>query len=133
MRLSTLLPVSLTFLSVVFAAPLLEANIDTVRTRRPTASDEFVGINITTEEAKVPQELSTWGPHPEPCLMCNSVIIWYRPQTFPLDPRARAEQNFEILTRKPRPQPDKNEGLEPGYLGQVSGQKRQARSILRSS
>jgi hypothetical protein len=46
-----------------------------------------------------------------------------------LDPRARAGQNFEILTRKPRPQPDKNE-LEPGYLGQVSGQKRQARSIF---
>jgi hypothetical protein len=50
-------------------------------------------------------------------------LLTQGPRTFPLDPRAHAGQNFEILTRKPRPQPDKNEGLEPGYLGQVSGQK----------
>ncbi|KAJ7775220.1 hypothetical protein B0H14DRAFT_2964613, partial [Mycena olivaceomarginata] len=58
---------------------------------------------------------------------------WEGPRIFPLDPRARAGQKFEILTRKPTPQPDKNEGLEPGYLGQVSGQKREAGSILRLS
>ncbi|KAJ7323229.1 hypothetical protein DFH08DRAFT_969310 [Mycena albidolilacea] len=85
MRLSTLLPVSSTFLSVVFTALLPEANINALRTGHPTTSDEFVGINITAEGAKVPQALSkfgwevgkTWGPHPEPWLMYNSMIIWY--------------------------------------------------------
>jgi hypothetical protein len=67
----------------------------------------------------------------------GNVILWRiwgagGPLTFPLDPRARAGQKFEILARKPRPQPDKNEGLEPGYLGQVSGQNRQHRSLLMS-
>jgi hypothetical protein len=55
-----------------------------------------------------------------------------RPRIFPLDPRASAGQKFEILARKPRPQPDKNEGLELGYLGQVSGQNCGHRSVLRS-
>ncbi|KAF8177560.1 hypothetical protein K438DRAFT_2181750 [Mycena galopus ATCC 62051] len=45
------------------------------------------------------------------------------PLTTPLEARARAGQKFEILTLKPRSKPDKNEGLEPGYLGPGSGQK----------
>ncbi|KAF8203482.1 hypothetical protein K438DRAFT_1757802 [Mycena galopus ATCC 62051] len=52
---------------------------------------------------------------------------------MPLEARAGAGQIFEILALKPRSKPDKNEGLEPGYLGPGSGQKcRLSWSVLTS-
>jgi hypothetical protein len=72
----------------------------------------------------------TFGPtFEENVILCSTSP---GPLTFPSDPRARAGQKLEILARKPRPPPDKNEGLEPGYLDQVSRQNCQHRSALRS-